>query len=356
MVVKTDCLFFRGDLPCKPHKQYGVHCDDCPYFKIFTKNILIIKLGAIGDVIRTTPLFTRLQKEYPDTKFFWLTQTPIVVPQEVHSILKFNFESVLFLKSVKFDLVINLDKDKEACSLADQITSTKKMGFILKNALPQPADENAKHKYLTGLFDDLNKANKKNYLQEIFEICGLEYKGEKYILDSFDDFGNEWLLDKSKKIIGLNTGCGGRWVSRLWPEENWIQLTKELLSNGYEVVLLGGEQENVKNSRIAESTGAKYFGHFSLETFINLVNSCDLVVTGVTMAMHITLALNKKIVLFNNIFNKNEFELFGLGEILEPTKECKCYFTPKCKNDEYFCMETIEVERVKGVIEKLINA
>lgn len=355
MVVKTDCLFFRGDVPCKPHKQYGVHCEDCPYFKKYTKNILIIKLGAIGDVIRTTPLFTRLQKEHPGAKFYWLTHTPIVVPQEVHTILKFNFESVLFLKSVSFDIIINLDKDKEACSLASQLTAKKKMGFILKDGLPQPVDHNAEHKYLTGLFDDLNKANKKNYLEEIFEICGMDYKGEKYILDTFEEFGRNWQIEKTKKVIGLNTGCGGRWISRLWPENNWVQLVKELLVDGFEVILLGGEQEDEKNKRIAESTGAKYFGHFSLETFINLVNKCDLVVTGVTMAMHITLALNKKIVLFNNIFNQNEFDLFGLGMIVEPTKECRCYFSPKCKNDEYFCMETIEVERLKIAVEDLIR-
>jgi heptosyltransferase-2 len=316
---------------------------------------LIIKLGAIGDVIRTTPLFTRLRKEYPDAKIFWLTQTPAVVPKEVNSVLKFNFESVIYLRSVSFDIVINLDKDKEACALTDKLDAKRKMGFTLKEGLPYPANKDAEHKYLTGLFDDLNKSNTKNYLQEIFEICGFEYKNERYLLDTFDSHRHDWNIDRSKKIIGMNTGCGGRWTSRLWPEQNWIDLAKRLLAEGYEVVLLGGEQEDEKNKRIAENTGTKYFGHFPLETFIALVNNCDLVVTGVTMAMHITLALNKKIVLFNNIFNKNEFELFGLGKIIEPEKECRCFFTPKCKNKEYFCMETIKTERVKEVIAELMK-
>ncbi len=63
-----------------------------------------------------------------------------------------------------------------------------------------------------------------------------------------------------------------------------------------------------------------------MKTFINLVSNMDLVVTAVTMAMHITLGLEKKIVLFNNIFNKNEFELYGLGEIIEPENKCTCFF------------------------------
>jgi len=140
----------------------------------------------------------------------------------------------------------------------------------------------------------LNKKNTKHYLEEIFEICGFKYNGEKYILSSFDEFGENWDIDTSKKIIGFNTGCGGRWSSRLWKTENWIELAKKLIANNYEVILLGGEQEDIKNKEIAKLSGAKYFGYYALPTFINLVNrlSCYYFVS---MAMHITLALNKKL-------------------------------------------------------------
>ena len=32
MIVKKDCRYFRGDVPCKPHKTSGVHCADCPQY------------------------------------------------------------------------------------------------------------------------------------------------------------------------------------------------------------------------------------------------------------------------------------------------------------------------------------
>jgi heptosyltransferase-2 len=31
-------------------------------------------------------------------------------------------------------------------------------------------------------------------------------------------------LANGKKIVGLNTGCGKRWVTRMWETENWVQL------------------------------------------------------------------------------------------------------------------------------------
>ena len=54
--VKYDCKYFRGGIPCKPNKLKGKVCASCDEFKAISKRILIIKLGAIGDVIRTTPL------------------------------------------------------------------------------------------------------------------------------------------------------------------------------------------------------------------------------------------------------------------------------------------------------------
>nr|MDA3860806.1 hypothetical protein [Melioribacteraceae bacterium] len=237
--VKFDCRFFRGTIPCKPNKTDDVHCvddnSDCKFYEKTEKNILIIKLGAIGDVIRTTPLFSRLKKENPSAKFFWLTLTPDVVPEEVDTILKFDFESTLYLNEVEFDIAINLDKDHEACALFSNISAKNKFGFTLKNGYPYPVNALAEHKFLTGIFDDLNQSNKKNYLEEIFEICGLDFRGEKYYLDSFESNAKKWDLDYSKKIVGLNTGCGGRWTSRLWSEENWVELAKQLISNDYEV-------------------------------------------------------------------------------------------------------------------------
>ncbi|MBK6914544.1 MAG: glycosyltransferase family 9 protein [Ignavibacteriales bacterium] len=357
--IKYSCRYFKGDLPCKPHKQFGVHCtdeagNDCPNYSPFKEKILIIKLGAIGDVIRTTPILHPLKKKYPEAKIFWLTLSPSVVPSYVDVVLNFNTANIEFLKAERFDLLINLDKDKEACALARTISASIKKGFILNNGIPFPADDSANHKYFTGIFDDISKQNKKNYMEEMFEILDWKYSGEKYILSPFDEFSNDWNLDKSKKIIGLNTGCGGRWISRLWADDNWINFAKYLLTKNYEVIFLGGEQEDKKNKMFAEKSGGKYLGFFKLEKFINLVNQCDLVVTGVTMAMHITLGLNKKIILFNNIFNKYEFELFGLGEIIEPEKECKCFYKPTCTNEEYKCMEHLKLSSVIEALDRQI--
>jgi len=294
----------------------------------------------MGDVIRTTPLLWRFKELYPKAEITWITYTPDVVPAIVDHTLNFELKNILLLKSIHFDLLYNLDKDLEACALANQIVADVKKGFKLEFGRCSPIDRNSEDKWLTGLFDDINQANKKSYPQEIFEICGLQFKGERYILETDKE---SWNIPENHPLIGLNTGCGERWSSRLWPIEYWIELAQRLKEKGFGVLLLGGKNEDIKNRKIASESGATYLGHFPLQKFFTLMDQCDLIVTAVSMALHIAIALNKKVILFNNIFNRNEFELYGLGEIIEPDVKCLGCFRGECQVN---CMELIKPTQV----------
>ena len=171
------CLHFRGDVPCKPHKAQGVHCGDCSYRVERSGRILIIKLGATGDVIRTTPLLRALQERYPNHEIWWITQTVDVLPRAVHKRLPFDAASMMVVQATDFDIAINLDKDPPACVLMHLVRAATKYGFTWQDGTPAPIDANATPKFLTGLFDDANKANTLSYPEEIFAICGLPWQG-----------------------------------------------------------------------------------------------------------------------------------------------------------------------------------
>ncbi len=347
--VNTDCRYFRGDLPCKEHKQTGVHCNDCQKYSPTKERILIIKLGAMGDVVRTTPLLRRLKKERPEAEITWLTYSPEVVPGIVDRILLLECKAIPWLLANHYDLLLNLDKDAEAIALAKLVKADVKKGFALENGKCVPSDESARHKWMTGLFDDFNQANNKSYTEEIFEICGYEFDGEEYILD-IEPFGKE--IHAQRPLIGLNTGCGNRWNTRLWSIENWIELARNLEKRELGIVLLGGPDEDEQNKRIAREAGVLYMGLFHIREFCSLVAEMDLVVTLVTSALHFAIGAKKKVVLLNNIFNKHEFELYGRGEILQPPLEClgcfKTEFDDKCS--AHNCMDLITPAQVTKVV------
>ena len=348
--VKKDCRWFRGHVPCLPHKKEGVVCSGCGHYEKLAERILIIKLGAAGDVIRTTPLLRRLRKDRPTAEIVWLTYFPDLVPKDqVNKILSFELKNLLWLETQRFDWLINLDKDDEAIALVEKVKAKKVSGFLMgEYGKCKPAqDKPSVDKWMTGLWDDLNKANTKSYMEEIFDICGYKFAGEEYLLPV--QFKRKWEgIDKSKTVVGLNTGCGNRWTTRLWGEKNWTDLAKKLKTMGHEVLLLGGPQEDEQNRRIAEHSGARYLGHFELPVFIDLMDQCEVVVSQVTMAMHIAIGLGKRLILMNNIFNRHEFHLYGKGSVVEPDLPClgcfKQRFDEKCPVAN--CMDLITPERV----------
>ena len=103
MHFDVNCKYFRGDVPCKPHKEEKLTCT-CRYFEPVETRILIIKLGAIGDVIRTTPLLRKLKKEFPHAEISWVTHTPEVVPRSyVKYVYTLSAKDILVLQAENFD-------------------------------------------------------------------------------------------------------------------------------------------------------------------------------------------------------------------------------------------------------------
>ena len=349
--VKFDCKYFIGDFPCKPNKERAKVCDSCNEYTPISKRILIIKLGAIGDVIRTTPLVVKFKELYPDCHISWLTHTPAILPQnEIDKIYKWDFTSTYTIRNKKFDIAINLDKEFEACSLLKEVEATEKYGFILKDNHLAAATPAAEHKLITGLYDSISQENTKSYLEEIFEICHFNFNYEEYLLDVNPDFNSKWATifkekAKGSKVIGLNTGCGNRWLTRLWPTTYWIELIQKLQKNGYYPVVLGGPDEDLQNIEYAEKTGCYYPGTYSLQEFIAISNNCDAIVTAVSMMMHIATGLKIPMILFVNIFNKHEFELYNRGEIISPKTGCDCFYGTTCSRERN-CMQDISVNEV----------
>ncbi len=243
--VKFDCRYFRTDIPCKPNKLRGKKCT-CDEYIAISHQILIIKLGALGDVIRSTALLVSYRKLYPNAHITWITHSPEILPHDgsIDLIAKFEYKTISPILDKQFDIAINLDKDTEACTLLSQVNSKIKYGFTWVDGHIAGCNSAADRKLVTGFFDDESKANTKSYPQEIFDICELNFQKEEPVLNVNSALVHKWNLLKEKsggkKIIGLNTGCGKRWLTRLWADENWEKLIFALEQDGYYPVLLGG--------------------------------------------------------------------------------------------------------------------
>jgi heptosyltransferase-2 len=363
--IKKDCRFFKGEIPCKPHKVYGVHCTDpegrtCTHYDPMEERILIIKLGAIGDVIRTTPLLRKLKEVYPSSEIWWLTHTPEILPSAmIDRPLPFNLRSLLAVETTPFDLAYNLEKDSEACALLESVQAREKRGFGLTPfGECGPLHSEAEYRWLIGLFDDLNRKNQKTYQEQIFTICGFEFRGEKYCLENNLTSTFVSAVDHSRRVIGICTGAGSRWQYKKWQKEGFVELIRLLKSRvpDVEIVLLGGPDEDETNRDLQSRFPGevKYFGTMSLPEYIALLDLCTVIVAGDSLPLHIAIGLEKKVVAYFGPTPYSEIELYGQGRIVHADLPCLGCFKQQCDFTTN-CMNSITPEQMFQAIQELIS-
>ena len=100
------------------------------------KKILIIKLGAKGDVVRTLPILPAIKEKYPDSEIYWVTKSNSLDFFEDNPYVKKAF-SVPFSTNEKFDILYNFDVEEEAARLAREIKADKKYGFSSDSGYPK---------------------------------------------------------------------------------------------------------------------------------------------------------------------------------------------------------------------------
>lgn len=354
-LLKTDCFHYRGDLPCSPHTRYGKICTCDEYIPV-TRRGVIIKLGAAGDVLRTTPLLRALAPAKTGTRVLWVTHSPELLPKEACQAIKPNAATLARLGVSEWDFCWNLDKDAEACAIAFGVRAKKRAGYTLVGGVPYPVNERAWHKFATGIDNPYSKANRQSYVQEIFDIVGLPYRGEEYWLQSPSDSSivSAKQLLPGEGWVGLNTGAGWRWPTRIWPESHWLRLITLLKAQGIKPVILGGPKEIQLNERLAAATGCLWPGVQSLDVFYAMIHRCRCLLTSVTQAMHLAISARTPLVLFNNIFNSHEFELYGRGEIIAPPVPCDCFYDATCRTGRN-CITEITPERTFEALLRAIN-
>ncbi|MBI2101444.1 glycosyltransferase family 9 protein [Candidatus Woesearchaeota archaeon] len=333
--------------------------------------ILIIKLGAIGDVLRTTAILQGLKEKYRNCYISWATK------KESFGILKNNkFIDRIFLigngaknelKEKECDLVISLDDNYEACEFASGVNPKKLVGAYLKDNKRAYTKDSALW-FDMGLIsrfgkkkaDILKAKNKKTYQEIMYKMLGLKYKKQEPILNLTKkelDFGREFAqknkIGKKDLVIGINTGAGGRWHDKKLSIEKAAELVDELnkIKNA-RLLLFGGPEEKERNGRIKKLIKTKIIDagcSNSLMEFASLVNLCNILVTSDSLAMHIGVALKKKVVAFFCPTSPYEIELYNRGIKIVPRKGCVCCYKEKCDiTPEY------DVDEIVRGVKKLI--
>jgi heptosyltransferase-2 len=371
LFFRQDCRHFTGEKPCAPHKAEGVVCKDCPRYEPVGERILIVKLDAAGDVLRSTAILPAMKKKYPGCSIWWVTENsskPLLEKNPYIDVL-LGTDGVLggMLGATSFTQAFNFDMGRKAAAILHLANSNVKKGFGLsKEGVVVPLEKTAEDWFEMGIFDTVKRANRRTYQDHLFQLGGLKYAGEgpQLVLTEKEKawaqgFAKKNGLSKFKKIVGFNIGSGGRWPMKRWRLDGFLWLAKQLKKkypkNG--VLLYGGPEERElmpqlakKSKGAALSTGTEN----TLRQFASLVNLSDILVTGDTLALHVGVALNKRLVAYFGPTSDAEIDLYGKGEKVLPSSPCQCYYQNEC-TVKVSCMDNVSEQSMMAAVERQLK-
>lgn len=364
MELKLDCRHFRSEKPCR----FKCGCAGCKHYEPMGKRILIIKLDAIGDVARTTPLLKPLREKYGPCHITWLVapaaEEMLRGNPLIDVLLPYRPESLEPLRVQKFDLVLSLDKTARATAVGMWVQGQEKLGFGLSEfGTVYPLNPEAEYAFQLGLDDDLKfKRNTRTYQEIIFEAVRLPYARQEYCIeidkadrDHADRFLSLMGVAPRDVVIGLNLGGGSAFAHKMWNARDAQRFVVAMLNEvSCRVLLLGAEREKDAIDEIMQARLPHVINsgtRNSIRQFQALIGRCAVVVTGDSLGMHLAIAEQRPAVVLFGPTCAAEIELYGRGEKIVSPLACGPCYRAECDRRST-CMQAIEPAAVVDAVKR----
>jgi len=331
------------------------------------QRIAIIKLGAMGDVLRTAALVPDICATHPDATLVWVTLSDSVpllrLVRGIDHVIDAASAPMLFAGQ-QFDVVYNFDNADEGVALAAAATAKHKRGFRMGSSghCEGVYDGGDTRLFELGLWDDLKRRNRTSYLTLLAATAGLKYSGSRPNLDlprRVETNLGAQLESAAKTCIGINTDAGTRWIRKQWNLPYVEEAVAAFVAKGCDVVLFGGDSLQPFNEMLAARfskyvRAAKTAGDF--QSLCRAISHVDVLLTGDTLAMHIAWALNVPQVVLFGPTSAPEIDIDAQDiKLFADDLECLGCYLHTCDVKPH-CMDRLTPELVVSAVESRLHA
>lgn len=328
------------------------------------KKILIIKWGALGDLVASTPAIKTLRENFPNAHItlftnnlmnqiippgFWADDHIIIntignkIEDSIFNQLKLFFE----LRRKKFDIAVNLRWTSERAALITFMSGSKtrissgpkNMMWVYTNKIIHPVGHY--HEIHRNL--DIVKA---------LGLAKINEAPEVYISDSNKTFADNFF--EKNKLSSCGVVCihpGASKPVRAWMPERFAEIGK-LLSDKYKlkIVVTWGEKEKEIATNVVQMIGGNAVLCDETKTIGDLsaiINKCNMFFSNCTGPMNVAVAVKTPVVALLGSSDETDWGAYGKEHtnIKSPLR-----LEQYTDEDEKRAMEAITVEHVWKII------
>ena len=332
-------------------------------------NILVIKIGSIGDVVLVSASLKALRQKFPHAKICCLVgeesreilrRCPYVDELIVIDSDKNWFGLLKFarrLRKYKFDKIIDFQNNRKShllsflsFSLESYGYNNKKWGFLLTDglklsSLPIPPVE---HQF--EILKMLGIAIPKDLRLEMWPAS----EDERYAQELLDA---EW-LGNSGNIVGINIAASEKWPTKNWPITHMAKLCDILAEKNIRTLITGTEKDKDAVHELLSLTKSKpaiMVAKTDISQLSCLIKRCKVFVTPDSAPMHIAAAMGTSLVsLFGPTDPLRHLPPTDKLAVIKKDLQCSPCYSSRCKILSHACMMTISPEEVAEKIEHLM--
>lgn len=255
------------------------------------QRILIIKLGALGDVMLATPHIERIIEGHSDGDISILTAPAYADIFGAHPDLHVAafprkgygamLAAIRWVRRQGFSVVYDLQGSERSYLLTRLSGARVRVGlgpgYIYSHTVP--TDDHSSH-----IFDRLNRLLEVAGLQaaEPTPVVHVAGKDKNTVSESLSD--DAW---DNKPIVLIHAGSSSRWPSKRWEEHHYQVFARKLRERGYQVIWTGSDSDAGLNKRLAAVGGIDASGQFSIPQLAALARHAKFALTTDSGPMHV---------------------------------------------------------------------
>jgi ADP-heptose:LPS heptosyltransferase len=172
-----------------------------------------------------------------------------------------------------------------------------------------------------------------------------------------DQVVNDWLMQcrlQQKQLVLMHAGSSRQWLSKRWPEADFLSLAQMFEQRGLTVVWVGGEDDRDVNRRLAKLVGVDATAAFSYSELAGLGRHAVFAVTNDSGPMHVLAASRLPVYAFFGPTDWRASHALGQQQnVLSNPVPCSPCHLPVCPPEhQHVCLQDITPGQVLARLQK----
>jgi heptosyltransferase I len=326
--------------------------------------ILLVRLGALGDIVHGLPVAAALRDRYPDAQIDWLVDAkhaavldlvPVISRRVVVDSRRWgaSFGAVRALRRERYDAAVDLQGLVKSAAFARMSGAARVIGF---------ARAHLREKLAAGFYSEAcDPGNVTHVIDKnlsVLALFGIAERRRQFPIAVPESAAVEPVVERARRA-GLRgyalINPGAAWPNKRWPPARYGEVASALATRHglLPVVLWGPGEQAIATSVVEASNGiAVTAAPTGIGDLLALARGARLMVSGDTGPLHLAAAVGTPVVALFGPTDPARNGPWDASDIsLSRFADCVCHYERRCRRSRG-CIEDLTVEDVRAAIDR----